>query len=370
MASRNPSRLRVLALAALHTLRGGRKRPDTPRRILVAHHLLLGDTLMLTPLLAKLRQNFPAAEIVMTTPKAIAPLYAKRPYGVLALPYDPRDLGTLQALRKHAGFDLAIVPGDNRFSWLARALDARWIVAFDGDRPAYKSWPVDELRPYPDAPAAWGDMVAELAAGPEPRAYLSEEWPAPEAAPLDLPPSPYCVLHVGASSRLRLWAPENWRAFAAILTQRGYQVVWSSGRNEQALVAEIDPDGRYPSFAGQLDLPQMWRLLEGAHLLACPDTGIAHLGRLTGTPTVTLFGPGSAVIFGAGRFWRNSPYRAVTVDDIPCRDQDILFRRHLPWVRRCGRSTKECATARCMACLAVEDVLAAIEDWIPPIASR
>lgn len=370
MASRNPSRLRVLALAALHSLRGGRKRPDAPRRILIAHHLLLGDTLMLTPLLAKLRQNFPAADIVMTTPKAIAPLYAKRPYGVLALPYDPRDLDTLRELRRHAGFDLAIVPGDNRFSWLARALDARWIVAFGGDRPAYKSWPVDELLPYPDTPAAWGDMVAELAPGPEPRPYLAAEWPTPEANSFDLPHSPYCVLHVGASSRLKLWAPENWRAFAATLAQRGYQVIWSGGRNEQALVAEIDPEGRHPSFAGQLDLPQMWRLLKNACLLVCPDTGVAHLGRLTGTPTVTLFGPGSAVICGAGRFWRNSPYRAVTVENIPCRDQNILFRRHLPWVRRCGRSAKECSAAKCMAAITVEDVLAAAGDWVAPVASR
>ena len=32
-----------------------------PQRILVAHHLLLGDTLMLTPLLAKCRALWPSA---------------------------------------------------------------------------------------------------------------------------------------------------------------------------------------------------------------------------------------------------------------------------------------------------------------------
>ena len=35
--------------------------PSDPRRILVAHHLLLGDTLMLTPLLKKLRTLHPDA---------------------------------------------------------------------------------------------------------------------------------------------------------------------------------------------------------------------------------------------------------------------------------------------------------------------
>ena len=36
-----------------------RVEPIEPRRILIAHHLLLGDTLMLTPLLAKLRASHP-----------------------------------------------------------------------------------------------------------------------------------------------------------------------------------------------------------------------------------------------------------------------------------------------------------------------
>ena len=151
MASRFTSRVRIIALAAWHSIRtlGRRKAPTNPRRILIAHHLLLGDTLMLTPLLAKLRAQHPTAEIVMTTPKAIAPLYEKRPYGVRAIPYDPRDPGTFQALYPLRGFDLAIVPGDNRHGWLARALGTKWVIAHASDRPAYKNWAVDELVPYP-----------------------------------------------------------------------------------------------------------------------------------------------------------------------------------------------------------------------------
>ena len=98
-----------------------------------------------------------------------------------------------------------------------------------------------------------------------------------------------------------------------------------------------DPHRRFASFAGSLDLAQLWRLLAHARLLVAPDTGVAHLARVVGVPTVALFGPGSAVITGAGEFWRNAPYRAVTVDPFPCRDQSILFRREIEWVRRCAR---------------------------------
>jgi hypothetical protein len=50
---------------------GDRLRPfaygtDNAEAYLIAHHLLLGDTIMLTPLLAKCHARGPEAEIVMT----------------------------------------------------------------------------------------------------------------------------------------------------------------------------------------------------------------------------------------------------------------------------------------------------------------
>lgn len=357
MASRLASRASVIVRALGNMIVPQEMSAAPPQRILVAHHLLLGDTLMLTPLLAKLRERHPQAEIVMLAPKASVPLYQQRPYGVTVLPHDPRDPATFRTLRKTAGFDLAIVPGDNRYSWLAKALGARHIVAFAGDRPAYKSWPVDELIPYPNTPAAWGDMVTALIPGPAPAPYRPAAWPDPDFSGFDLPSKPYCVLHVGASTPLKQWGAEKWLALADFLEMQGYKVLWSSGRGEEKLVAALNPEGRRPSYAGLLDLAQLWHLLKNARLLVCPDTGVAHLGRLTGTPTVTLFGPGSASIYGAGEFWRNSPYATVTVDPFHCRDQHRLFKREIPWVQRCGRSPRECATPRCMQAISLEAVM-------------
>ena len=96
---------------------------------------------------------------------------------------------------------------------------------------------------------------------------------------------------------------------------------------------EIDPEGRYPSYAERLDLPQLWQLFRHANLLVCPDTGVSHLARVVGTRTVTLFGPGSAMLFGPGEFWREAPFRSLTIPDFPCRDERVLFRRQVIWVR-------------------------------------
>jgi ADP-heptose:LPS heptosyltransferase len=361
--SRFFGRARVLARAATARLRsaGRRQPPSAPRRILIAHHLLLGDTLMLTALVAKLRGRYPRAELVMAMPEAYAALYAEVPYGLRAIGWDPRRPAN-SPLWRERGFDLALVPGDNRFAWLALALDARWIVAFAGDRPGYKNWPVDELRNYPDSPGAWADMVTGLVDGPPPAVYDPADWPAPPADSAATPNRPYAVLHVGASSRLKQWAPTRWRELAAHLNAQGLAPLWSAGSGETEIVRACDPEARYRSTSDALTLAQVWHVLAGASLLVSPDTGIAHLGRIVGTPTVAIFGPGSAVLTGAGAFWGKARYRAVTVEPFPCRDQTILFKREIPWVRRCGRTLAQCPYPRCMDAVGVSDVLAAIEQ--------
>lgn len=367
--SRLPSRLLVVALALLRLpSRLDRRKPAAIRRILIAHHLLLGDTLMLTPLLAKLRERHPTAEIWMTVPKAFYPLYATAPYGVRAVPYDPYDAKTLRKLIRPRGFDLALLPADNRYSWLAFALGSRWIVGFSGDRGRAKNWMIDELKTYSSTPQTWGDMVAELIEGPPPRPFTASSWPLPTYKPFARPAAPYCVLHVGAGNPLRFWEKDKWAELARWLTARGQHVVWSAGPGEKQLVETIDPEGRYADLAGALDLPQLWQLLAGASLVVSPDTGIAHLARLSNTPAVTLYGPGTPVLFGPGHFWSRSVHTSVWVDPFPCRDQWTLYYRVIDWVRRCerfpGSGPDRCPEAKCMQAISLEAVQTAIQKLI------
>ena len=320
---------------------------------------------MLTPLLAKLRERHPKARIAMTVRRSLLPLYAGRPYGVQAIEFDPRDAATLDALVGDDGFDLAFVPGDNRYSWLAAAAGARWIVAHAGDRPTYKSWPVDELRPYPKVPAAWSDMAAMLADCTAPQAYRPSDWPAPRCAPFERPNGRYAVLHVEASTPLKAWEEKKWLLLADKIHESGIEPVWSAGPQGESLLRAIDPDGRYLALGHRLDLAQLWLLVAHAALLVCVDTSVMHLGRLTGTPTVALFGPSSAALFGPGEFWRAMPYRAVTIEDFPCRDQNRLFKREIAWVRRCQRTLAECPAPRCMHAIGVDAVAAAAREIAP-----
>lgn len=361
--ARLAARLQIAAACARQALvrNASATWPAATRRILIVHRLLLGDTLMLTALVKKLRAQHPQADIVLTMQRAFLPLYAGRPYGVLARAFDPHEPASVRAIIDDGPYDVGIVPGDNRHSWLAYAAGCRHIVAHAGDRPGWKNWPLDDRVPYAAQPATWAAMTAELAPGPAPAPFAPADWPAPAHRPFAVPSRPYAVLHVGASNPLRTWFAPRWAALAAQLSQAGLQVVWSAGgaQAERALVAAADPQQRHQSLAGQLDLAQLWHLLAQAQLLVCPETGVAHLARLTDTPSVVLYGQGSDVLFGGGHFWHNARQHALIEPVFPCRDQHHLFRRELQWVRRCDRRPPACSQARCMEGLTVERVLSA-----------
>ncbi|HEY8623599.1 MAG TPA: glycosyltransferase family 9 protein, partial [Casimicrobiaceae bacterium] len=140
----------------------------------------------------------------------------------------------------------------------------------------------------------------------------------------------------------------------------GLCVVLSAGPGEAHLLDQIDAARVYSRFGGNLSLPQMWHLLERAKLLIAPDTGIAHLARLVGVPTLALFGPGSAMLSGAGDFWRDSRFTALTIPEFPCRDQTVTMKRDVRWIRRCerllGTASGQCPEARCMLALTTDDV--------------
>jgi len=365
---RFPGRLLIFA-SLLWRLPGQclRSRPATATvgRILVLHQFLLGDALMATSLLAKLRQQFPLAQIVLACPPLQAPLYQERPYGIQILAWHPRDFSSIRRLFAQPRFDLVYLMGENRLSYLARAMGARWIIGFAGERPAYKNWLVDQAIPYAQQPECWSESAARLVEGPQPAAFQAHDWPwsEPELPPL---PAHYVVLHVGASCATKLWPSANWRQLAAALRSQGRHILWSCGPGEQALIEDIIAQSGDSVLAGALSLCQLRAVLAHAQACVSPDTGVAHLAKLAGAPLVMLFGPGSATVFGPGRFFARTPCIAVGTEWFPCRNQRDLHHRDLDWILRCSRNFAAppagCRQALCMQAIRVEAVLQALNQ--------
>lgn len=359
---KTPTRLIIGAFAARHSLLR-RRLPTRIDSILVSlYYEGLGDTLLLTPLIANLRRLYPGAAITLTIPPRYAALYAKRPYGVVAIPYDRRDRRTFFALKAGGPYDLAIIPFENRQAWLARAVGARWIRAFEGDAWRYRL-PIDEAIPYPRTIEPVSDMWARLSGPDRLAVYNPADWPAPPPEQQIPYQDPYVVLHLTSSSPVRDWEPGHWRMVADELTRRGFAVILTTGPGQGHVAAAVDPEKRYVQYQGNLGLTTFWHLLARAQLLVVPDTGIAHLAKLTQTPAVVLFGQCDPAFYDPGRFWAGMPYRGLLLPDITCRDQPWYARRSgvLAELRRCMRDLEGCKNEkRCMRDLTADYVLSAI----------
>jgi ADP-heptose:LPS heptosyltransferase len=355
-------RLEKLALALVQK----RVPPGNLTRILVAHNLLLGDTVLLAPLLKSLAELAPNAQRYVLCRPSYLPLFENHPYGVTPIPFSRKDAESQRRVLRSGPYDLAIVPDDNRYAWLARAAGARWIAGFANDTPTWKNWMLDRALAYPKSQAAWADMVPSLIDAKAVAPFASGEWSPPNHRSVNAPQGSYAVLHVGASTPLKQWPMERWRSIAEGLRKQRFQIVWSGAPAERHVLDEIAPPQDEISLFGCLDLAELWHLLAGAKLLVCPDTGIAHLARIAGVPAVAIFGPGSAVVHGAGEFWKDARFEVATVAEFPCRDQRVLFRRRVDWVRRCGRSVgvgpDRCPEPLCMQAVTELDVGNAIRS--------
>jgi len=169
-------------------------------------------------------------------------------------------------------------------------------------------------------------------------------------------------LHVSARNPLRRWPAGNWHRLGMALRQRGYHIVWSAAPGEAALLDAIEHDATDTCISGTLGLLELRQLITGAKVLVTVETGIAHLCRITGTPSVVIFGQGNPALHGIEPFWRDaSPMEPVFDADVPCRDQSHVFGRRLPWVRRCDRGSKECASPVCIDALQSDHILKALE---------
>lgn len=124
---------------------------------------------------------------------------------------------------------------------------------------------------------------------------------APGAWPVDELPRPYVVLHLfagGYRSELREWPDERWRELAAALEARGYGLVLTGAEHEReraaAFAASCElPAGRIVDLAGRLSLPAVLDVVAGSECVVTVNTGLMHIAAAAGVPTVALNGPTS-----------------------------------------------------------------------------
>lgn len=116
-----------------------------------------------------------------------------------------------------------------------------------------------------------------------------------------------------------VWATKRWPiayyiAAAQELTKKGFRVIAIGGKEDCQICEEISLRAGVISLAGLTTLPQTLQLLKRCRALFTNDSAPAHLARLVGTPSITVFGPTSP-LFGfasQGEFDRSLEITGLT----------------------------------------------------------
>jgi ADP-heptose:LPS heptosyltransferase len=286
--------------------------------------------------------------------------------------YQPRSVRSFIQLFSLPRPDWALIPGDNRYGWLAFVRGAKWLIGFTGDRPAYKQGCFDELLALPRNPIAVTDMMQQLCEGQDAAPYQAKQWlfHNQQALPSISTHRPivakqYILFHIGAKSAIKHWSTQNWLALADYFKQHNKQVVLSAGLGETQQLDEINAVINLPSYRANLSLIQLIEVMQKAQLIICLDNGIGQLAKVIATPTVCLFGAGSTTLFAEAKFWQDIPYQSVTTA-MECRNTQLLFKRKITWIQTCNRSVQNCLQDApiCMNNISVEYVIQAAKTQL------
>lgn len=167
---------------------------------------------------------------------------------------------------------------------------------------------------------------------------------------------PRALVHPGAGMPLKSWPAERWGALADGLAARGVAVVLSGGPGEDELLRQVQRQMAAPPAAlvQHQPLGTLAAVLHRCHVAIGPDNGPLHLAAAVGIPTVRLYGPAAASVYGP---WP------------PAADQQVLQAEELACTP-CGHLTNPpCGASSlppCMWAIQLGSVLAAAERALFP----
>ncbi|MBL6763754.1 MAG: lipopolysaccharide heptosyltransferase II [Verrucomicrobiae bacterium] len=337
-----------------------------PNRILVRGVNWLGDAVMTTPALTRLRERFPDARVSLLTKPHLAPLWRLHACvdEVIEIQRGESISSLGGRLREH-DFDLAIaLPNSFRTALELRFARIPHRVGYEGNarrfllnhrlphRPnVYRMSRLSAMeisaairtgRPaQPEVQSSahhihhYLNLMASLGANPEP---LEPHWTIPASlidetvSKFGLPeknPQPIIGINAGAEfGPAKRWPTANFREVVRILHhRRTCRFILFGGPGDLGIVNEITENLaveiaretasrplHHHDLAGKTSLPELAAALSHCHVLISNDTGPTHLAAAVGTPVVVPFGSTSAPLTGPGlpgstrhRFLTSSP---------------------------------------------------------------
>jgi len=267
----------------------------------------IGDTVLMSGLLADLRRSFPDVRIVLFTGPSNYPIaqLLSGPDEVVKLPVDHplQAVRILRASRVEVLCDFGPWP---RLNALCAALSgARFLIGFRTpgeyrhyayDRAVDHSAQVHELENQ-------RALIRALGVESTSRPSLRVDVPLPGG----LSSKTYLVFHAwpaGYRAYLKEWPGPYWVRLAESVRPLGYTVILTGGPSDvkqaEALRSRLEPclGKDVVSIAGKTTLPETVRVLREAAAVVSVNTGIVHLAAAVETPVISLNGPTNSARWG------------------------------------------------------------------------
>jgi len=363
-----------------------------PRRLLVRGVNWIGDAVMTTPALLRLREALPDAHVTLLTPAKLAGLWPGHPAVNEVVTFAPKE-GIFSVARRlrAAGFDAALVlPNSFRTGlevWLAGiprriGYAGSWrsgllteAVPWRTDVVKMRKRTPEEVRRLvaeADRSAAFRPrqaalqarhhifhylhLAASLGAKAEPLAphiAVADDEIAAVKAKFNLLGGLLIGLNAGAEyGPAKRWPADRFIAVAKELRGRlNCSFVIFGGPADAALAAELAaalvalPSSTVTNLAGRTSLRELCAALRACRVVLTNDTGPMHVAAAVGTRLVGLFGSTSVELTGPGM--PGDPRHILLRGDAPCAP---CFLRECP------------VDFRCMKSLTVERVVEAVTE--------
>jgi heptosyltransferase-3 len=290
-AARALDRSATPALWAASLLRKRRRKPARIARLGVLKTNAIGDTILLSAVIADLRKALPDTELVLFAGPANASA-AELLDGVrvvrLPLARLDRAVPAVRAERVDAMLDFGAWPRLNAV--LAAASGAKYTVGFE-TRGQGRHFCYDLAVVHSDRRHEL-DNYRALA-----RAFGVESTSLPSLRPLgetELPAPHYVVFHLwpgGYRSELKEWPSSSWHELAGRLGQNGTVIVLTGAPSDRERTERAAAEVNGLNAAGRYTFPQLVDVLGNSECVVSVNTGVMHLAAASGAPTVALNGP-------------------------------------------------------------------------------
>jgi heptosyltransferase-2 len=307
------------AAVLLRMVRGTRRVPEDPRRILIMKFLGMGHVLLASPLLRALRQRFPRAQLVFLTFDSTAPVVRRqglvdevreiRTTSAPAFVLDVvRQIGRLQAERVDVTIDLEFFSKFSTMMSVLSGASARvgyYLETFWRDsiitHPVFFNYHRHVLDIYEAAIHTLGvpmpdRSIAPLSTSADERGaaarFLAAHGIDAGVAVIGVNPN------ASDLSLERRWPLESFVALLdRLLARQECAVLLTGGAGEREYVRRMEQalrprwGTRIVNACGELTFAQFVAALSHCRLFLTGDSGPMHVAVAQGVPTVSLWGP-------------------------------------------------------------------------------